>query len=112
MSEKPAMSEEEIETLVWELEPRLMEIRRDPRAALTAGLAKIRETMLAEYKAYHAKKEADLDAEFAARLAKMEARFDALMEEVPEELRACLVDGIRLRKAVADSLRKDEKAAI
>jgi len=103
MSDQPAMSEAEIETTAWDLEAKMMEIRRDPRAALTNELAKIRSTMLAEYKAYfakkeadldahYAKKEADLDAAFAARLAKIEARFDATMADLTPELRACLVD--------------------
>jgi hypothetical protein len=37
MSEKPAMTDDEIETLAWDLEVAMMEIRKDPRAALTAG---------------------------------------------------------------------------
>jgi len=126
------MTEKEIDTMAWQLEQKMMEIRKDPRAALTSGLARIRETMVAELEAYHAKKEteykahvakkeaeynayiakkeADIDAAFAAKLRTMEAKFDAAMAEVPVELRACLEDGIRLRRAVADSLRQDEKA--
>jgi hypothetical protein len=29
--EKPAMSEDDIETMAWELETKMMEIRKDPR---------------------------------------------------------------------------------
>jgi hypothetical protein len=72
--EKPAMSEDDIETMAWELETKMMEIRKDPRAALTAGLAKIRTTMLAEYKADVAK----MRAEYKADMAKMLAEFAAL----------------------------------
>jgi hypothetical protein len=54
------MSEDEIEKLAWELETKMMEIRRDPRAALAAGLARIRETMCAEYEADMAKRETGL----------------------------------------------------
>jgi hypothetical protein len=46
-----AMNEDQVEAMAWELETKMMEIRKDPRAALTAGLARIRSIMLAEYKA-------------------------------------------------------------
>jgi hypothetical protein len=123
MSDHPAMSENEVAEIAWSLEAKMQEIRRDPHAALTAELEKVRAAMLAEYKADMAKRKADLakhnaerEAKFDAKLAALwttkiqafEARFEALMAEVPEELRAALVDGLRLRKAVADSLR-DEK---
>jgi hypothetical protein len=74
MADERVLTEDEIETLAWELEPKMMAIRKDPRAALADGLAKIRSTMLAEYEAYMAKKGADFDAEFAAfKTAKIEA---------------------------------------
>ena len=73
MTDERVMTEDEIETMAWDLEVAMMEIRKDPRAALTAGLAGVRTTMLAEYEADMAKRKADLakaDAEF---LAKVEA---------------------------------------
>jgi len=118
-------TEDEIEALAWELEAKMMEIRKDPRAALTAELARIRAATLAEYRADMAKRKAELakhsaekEAEFDAKLYALwttkiqafEARFEAMMAEVPAELRAAFADGIRLRKAVADSVRQ-EKAA-
>jgi hypothetical protein len=71
------MTEDEIETLAWELEPKMMAIRKDPRAALADGLAKIRATMLAEYEADMAQRQANLDADMARRVAALDAEFAA-----------------------------------
>jgi len=82
MSDERAMSEDDIETMAWELESKMMEIRKDPRAALTAGLARIRATMLAETKAYMAEGRAKLEAERAKREAELDAQFAAAEAEL------------------------------
>src|SRR5215831_50763 len=113
--EKP-MTDEQVEAMAWELESKMMEIRKDPRAALTAGLARIQATivakMQADLKADIAKFEAELASlmaankeAFQASKEALQATFDALIADLTPELRAALADGLRLRAAVADSLR-------
>ena len=99
MTDERVMTEDEIETMAWDLEVAMMEIRKDPRAALTAGLAGVRTTMLAEYKADMAKRKADLakadaeflvkvEAAFAAKMAKIEAEFEAKLRAKIEAVEA------------------------
>jgi hypothetical protein len=76
------MSEDDIETTAWQLEAKMQAIRRDPRAALTAGLARIRATMHAETKAYMAEGRAKLEAERAKRKAELDAQFAAAEAEL------------------------------
>jgi hypothetical protein len=117
MADERAMTEDEIESMAWQLETKMMEIRGDPRAALTDGLAKIRSMMLAEYKAYMAKKKADLDAEFAAleaaKVAKLEAilesKLRARMEAAEAKIEAMLAE---LRAACAERLRQRKAAEL
>jgi inorganic pyrophosphatase/exopolyphosphatase len=111
MSEKPAMTDDEIETLAWDLEVAMMEIRKDPRAALTAGLAGVRTTMLAEYKADMAKRKADLakaDAEF---LVKVEAAFAAKMSKIEAEFEAKLRAKVEAVEAKFAKLMAELRAA-
>jgi hypothetical protein len=83
--EKPAMTEDEIETTAWALETKMMEIRKDPRAALTAGLARIRATMLAKVQAWWAKKQAEIEEEWAKRRAKREEEWTKRCAQREEE---------------------------
>ena len=96
MSDERAMSEDEIETMAWQLESKMAEIRADPRAALTDGLAKIRSMMLAEYKAHFEKmleaKMAKLDALMAEELAKRQAWIEAEFADLMSDLRAARAD--------------------
>ena len=91
------LSEDEIGRLAWDLETKMMEIRKDPRAALTAELAKIRATMLAEYKADMAKKEADLAKEFAALKAARTATFEAEFAALTADLCGACAENLRQR---------------
>ena len=70
--EKPALTEGEIETMAWDLETKMMKIRKDPQAALAEGLAKIRAQQLAEMRALWAKVEAEILAKRDAVLAQLE----------------------------------------
>jgi hypothetical protein len=70
--EKPAMTEDEIEMLVWELETAIRQ--RDPRAPLSAEL-----TMLAEMRSHWDERDAVMVAKRAAAVAKIEADFEAAM---------------------------------
>jgi len=92
MGDERAMSEDDIETMAWELETKMIEICKDPRAALSAGLAKVRAIMLAEMKAGHA----EMKADWAKRRAEMMAKIEA---ELAAELRAALADRLRRHNA-------------
>jgi len=114
-----AMSDDQIETMAWELETKMMEIRKDPRAALADGLAKIRAMMLAELRAAMDADRARMQADFAkaraerdAAFAQMRAERDAYLEKLAAEwvdhlssasteLRAAFADFIRLRQRKA-----------
>src|SRR5262249_8617731 len=105
---------DEIEKLAWELETKMMEIRRDPRAALAAGLARIRETMCAEYEADMAKREnglAKADAEFAAERAKVKAEFAAERARVKAEHAALMAAEEAKVKMELAALTADLRAA-
>jgi hypothetical protein len=116
MADERVMTEDEIETAAWRLEAKMMEIRRDPRAALTAELAKIRAQQIAELRAWWAKKQAEIEEQWTKRCAKREeewakwcAKRDAdiakltaewadEMSSASAELRAAFADFIRLRQ--------------
>ena len=80
-----AMNEDQVEAMAWELETKMMEIRKDLRAALTAGLARIRSTMLAEVQAWWAKKQAEIEEEWAKRRAKREEEWAKRCAQREEE---------------------------
>jgi hypothetical protein len=89
------LSEDDIEAMAWELETKMMEIRKDPRAALTAGLARIWSIMHAETKAYWEKvcaareaKMAEDRAELETEMAEDRAELKALMAARREEIEA------------------------
>jgi hypothetical protein len=103
--EKPALTEGEIETMAWDLETKMMKIRKDPQAALAEGLAKIRAQQLAEMRALWAKVEAEILAKRDAVLAQLEERrvkreeeWAGLMSSASAELRAAFAEFIRLRQ--------------
>jgi hypothetical protein len=108
MADERAMTEDEIETAAWQLEGKMMEIRRDPRAALTAELAKIRAQQIAELRAWWAQKKAEMEEEWTKRCAqreaemvKLEAEWADQMLSASAELRAAFADFIRLRQREA-----------
>ena len=86
--EKPAMSDDEIETMAWQLETAMMEIRKDPRAALTAGLARVRSIMRAEMDTAQSADMAKANAEFAALMARAEAKVEAKFAELEGKVEA------------------------
>jgi hypothetical protein len=121
--EKPAwMTDDQVEAMAWELEVAMMRIRKDPRAALADGLAKIRATMLAEYKADAAKRKADLakadaeylakaDAELRAKMAAAEAKLCAKMEAIEAKIEAeFAAAAAEIRAALAEPLRRHNAA--
>jgi len=95
-----------------------MKIRKDPRAALADGLAKIRATMLAEYTADMAKRRTDLakayaeylaraDAELRAKMEAAEAKLCAKMEAIEAKIEAeFAAAAAEVRAALAERLRQ------
>ena len=113
-----AMTEDEIEMVAWKLETKMMEIRRDPRAALTAGLAKIRATMLADWEkrlaakdAKMAEAEAKLETELEKRVAELDALFAAKLEKRVAKLDAMFAAGEVKAKAELAALMSGIRAA-
>src|SRR5215510_7811068 len=88
-----------IRSMAWKLETTMMRIRQDPRAALAAGLARIRSMMRAEMEADWAK----IRAKREAAMAKSEAEWASLVADLTAELRATRADLARLRQLKAVS---------
>jgi hypothetical protein len=88
MADERVMTEDEIETMARDLEAKMMEIRKDPHAALIAGLTKIRATLLAEMEADRVKLGAKMEAAAARFEVEYEAKLCAKMEVAEAKLRA------------------------
>src|SRR6516162_10123614 len=101
--EKPAMTDDQVETMAWELEAKMAEIRKDPRAALTAELAKVRATMLAEMQAHMAKIRAQIEADREEMRARGEAFWAKKIAEVTPRLEAKFAAELRAER---DRLRQ------
>jgi F0F1-type ATP synthase membrane subunit b/b' len=104
MSDEPAMSDEQIETMAWELETKMMAIRKDPRAALADGLAKARATMLAKYKADLETKMAEAEAQRETKLAEAEARLETELAKRVANLNALFAAELEKRVAKLDAM--------